>query len=204
MTAGDFESQMRVYAALMVEVKARIACTYQCVSGETKLESWADTELSYLQLRKMCELIALGCLVAHGDIKEIQTPHFQKQWEPPKILKGLHRLRSDFYPTPVSVSINDGRIEMREIGGGFLTRPELLRLHGRCGEKLHRGSLRSVLDAKKRGSADIPPSEAAQKMTRLLDGHYIRSKGSKRLIVCRMNDEKGDVQVISTEQRSPL
>jgi hypothetical protein len=49
-------------------------------------------EYGFLQLRMLCELIALGCLVAHGDIEETKAPVLQNEYKAGVIVKRLERL----------------------------------------------------------------------------------------------------------------
>jgi hypothetical protein len=65
--------ETQLYANLMDEVKARIDCINVAVQGRTGFPTPIAREFCYLQLRFLCELIALSCLVAHGDIKSLQS-----------------------------------------------------------------------------------------------------------------------------------
>lgn len=67
-----------LYADLMNEVKVRIAAIDAGTGGLLgALPAPIVQEHCYLQLRMCCELIALGCLVAHGDITCRQGPQGQ-------------------------------------------------------------------------------------------------------------------------------
>jgi hypothetical protein len=57
-----------LYCALMEEAKHRLACIDGAIDGRTGLPYQAVVEFCFLQLRMLCELIALGCLIAHGDV----------------------------------------------------------------------------------------------------------------------------------------
>ena len=62
---------LNLYAALMEEVKIRID-VIKIIVGTTPvpMPSTLMREYCFLQLRMICELIALGCLTAHGEIEE--------------------------------------------------------------------------------------------------------------------------------------
>jgi hypothetical protein len=62
----------------MREVKERVGAIEHALNGRTGLHEIQVQEFCYLQLRLLCELIALGCLVAHGHIKE--TRKIKDQW----------------------------------------------------------------------------------------------------------------------------
>jgi hypothetical protein len=78
-----------LYADLLEEAKIRIASIDAAISGRAGLSAPLVREYSYLQLRMLCELIALGCLTAHGEIKATQAPKLQKEYAADKIIKRL-------------------------------------------------------------------------------------------------------------------
>jgi hypothetical protein len=60
------------YCGLMEELKARHAVVSKVLidarESQFVLTPYVLGELCFLQLRMMCELIALGCLLVHGDV----------------------------------------------------------------------------------------------------------------------------------------
>src|SRR5216683_4237681 len=92
-----------LYAGLMEEAKARIALVVALIDGKvttegTPLSAPILREFGFLQLRLLCEVVALGCLIAHGDIKATQTSRVRKMWEADRIIAKLEDLHPDFYP----------------------------------------------------------------------------------------------------------
>ena len=73
-------SAMDLYANLMAEVKVRMTSIEMACSGQTGLPGPLVREFCFLQLRLICELIALGCLTAHGDIKATQSKKWGKEY----------------------------------------------------------------------------------------------------------------------------
>ena len=65
----EVRESAQLYTVLMGEVKLRHACLARLMRGETGLEPPFIREFCFLQFRMICETIALGCLVAHGDIE---------------------------------------------------------------------------------------------------------------------------------------
>jgi hypothetical protein len=100
-------------------------------------------ELSYLQLRKVCELIAFGCLVAHGDIRGTQTSKSKKKWNADKIVLALRKLHRNFYPQPFTIGRIVGKTAIEEkMEEPFLTKAELLSLYRvECPRYLHSGTV---------------------------------------------------------------
>jgi hypothetical protein len=76
----NYEAHQQIvgtYCGIMEIIKSRSAVVYQCLLDAPKLDSQALYELCFFEFRMICELIALGCLVAHGDIKETKTKKLQ-------------------------------------------------------------------------------------------------------------------------------
>jgi hypothetical protein len=86
-------------------------------------------EFCYFQLRIICELIALACLTAHGDIQGTKSNRLQEAYQADLIIKALTKLHAKFYPVPSIQSENkiDGSWQRTYLTDGFLTKPELLR-----------------------------------------------------------------------------
>jgi hypothetical protein len=61
---------INLYAAIMEEAKIRLNSIDMALAGTTILPHQLVREFCFLQLRMLCELIALGCLTAHGDVVE--------------------------------------------------------------------------------------------------------------------------------------
>lgn len=135
-----------VYCDLMTEVKIRAAAITAVVSGPFKLiPAQVLYELCYLQLRMICELIALACLVAHGDIDATKTKKLQKAYSADFITGALEKLHPAFYPRPSRQIVNDrGGISVEEITADYLSKAEFKRLYGECGDILHRGNIRNM------------------------------------------------------------
>lgn len=89
-----------LYAGLMNEARLRIQFSEAVL--ESDLPDRLAEEFCYLQLRLLCEVIALACLVAHGDIR---TKKMLRESKLIVIFKELERLHADFYPNAVIASV---------------------------------------------------------------------------------------------------
>jgi len=114
-------------------------------------------EVCFLQLRMMCELIALSCLLIHGDIPAVRSKKVQKAYLADWIINQLERLHPSFYPQPgEQVHDDEGRvIELKTKINPYLKKEELLRLYASCGGKLHRGNLRNLAASRQIDLAQI-------------------------------------------------
>lgn len=165
---------LALYAAIMTEVKIRFECIEHVVQGKTELDHPLVCEIAYLQLRMICELVALGCLVVHGDIPATQTSKFQRAFSANAILKGLESLHPDFFPKPLTQAHHTSRLHFEPRQPDYMTKDELLTLYGeQCGNALHKGSLHGLLTAKKQPRDDRYPEimGPAQRLVNLLEIH---------------------------------
>src|SRR3981189_3171362 len=92
-----------LYANLMDEAKARIE-TIDFVLNRSGMPQMFAQEIGYLQLRMLCEIVALGCLIAHGDITRIDLKQLEREYLADRIIKRMTALHANFYPRPVTIS----------------------------------------------------------------------------------------------------
>jgi hypothetical protein len=130
-----------LYGRLMNEIRARLdAVEVMRKRLIPYVAPYISFESEYLQLRIVCELIAVGCLLAHGDISETRAKKLRKSFYPTDIIPALERLHPDFYPVPFETI--DGRESV--FSSGYLTKADLLTLYAECGSAVHRGSLHTI------------------------------------------------------------
>jgi hypothetical protein len=186
---------MTLYLAILEEAKVRIDCINTALSGKTNLPERSAIEFCYLQLRMLCELTAIGCLVLHGDIEGTQA--IRKVWAADEIMKRLEKLHPDFYPHPVLFTFPEpGRVHLEKVEEGFLKREDLIKLVGLTGDILHRGSLKNLLTPNKmllQGFDGV--RDWGQKLVTLLSQHRIGLLGGNAHIVCALTDARGAVTV---------
>jgi hypothetical protein len=147
--------------------------------------------------------VALGCLVAHGDIKAIQTSKIGKQWAANKIMDELNALHPDFYPVPIKSKRTDFRVGVMRTDSP-LPKGALIKLYGKCGDALHRGSLKKLLSQKTPVQIHYPDITAiAQKFNNLLSSHIVLMQGGKMMFLCTLRNanDNGKTQVAIAESR---
>jgi hypothetical protein len=84
MPTKEDEEAMNLYRSIMEEVMVRAFGINIAISAPSPLPIPLIREFCFLQLRMLCELVALGCLVAHGDITK--GKYFQKAYKADDIL----------------------------------------------------------------------------------------------------------------------
>jgi hypothetical protein len=162
---SEYTEAMDAYTVLMQEAKARLLAMDTALEGKTGLPEVAVREYCFLQLRMLCELIALGCLTAQGDL---QTGKLKKSYKADQIICRLEVLHPDFYP--YAATRTEAGIELRKDG---FTKEELMKLYWKCGDVLHRGTVETLWSRK---SGDVGIEEIRtwkQKIEALLSYHTI-------------------------------
>jgi hypothetical protein len=112
----------------MEELKRRRNIIADVLASKINLPQGIAIELCYLQLRVICELIALGCLAAHGDIPATRSGKMRKAYAPNTILTELLRLHPQFYPVPGKQVLSSSGVptDVLPIRKGYLTKDDLL------------------------------------------------------------------------------
>lgn len=205
MSNGERARVLGLYAAIMEEVKIRLSSIDSAVAGRVQLPGAIVREFCFLQLRMLCELIALGCLTAHGDIRETTT--LRKEYSAGKIIERLERLHPEFFPWPITMERTSPSTHIAmAVETGFLTKSELLTLNGKCGDVLHRGSLKRLISPQTSAKSSLQDVVTRRrKIGTLLGKHAIQLFDKKLRMVCilRNADDNNRVQVAMTEVGPP-
>ncbi len=182
----------------MQEIKERLYTIEDVLSGRTQLHGPLAHEFCFLQLRIICECISYACVIAHAYIKELQAPKFQKAWSADALMKQLGGLHQDFYPKPSTMTITKGRVQLNEIDAPYMTKANLQKLNGICGDKLHRGSPEKYAfnPTPERLATDRQTIiDSANKVFRLLESHLMKHQNDARYILCRFRERGVPVEV---------
>lgn len=189
---------MHLYAALMEEVKVRINSIDAVTAGVIKIfPTPILREFCFLQLRMICELIALGALTAHGDIQATQASKLQKEYSADRIMAQLEALHPDFYPQPSTDEVlPSGNRHFTRRESGFLTKAELLSMYHQCGGMLHRGSIKKLMSPSARFHSDYSDIvEWRAKLGILLGLHIVALLDGDTYFVCMLRNQSDNDRV---------
>lgn len=192
----------QLYCSLMEEILARDEMILRVLRDGLPQTPFQQTvpeaevamrvEFAYLQLRLICELIALACLVVHGDVPGSRTKAVRKQYAADDIIKLLGRLHPDFYPQPSiqGEKLFGGLFLPTPILDGYLTKQALIALYGECGRVLHRGTIQDLPGR----NPPLPTLEAARnwadRIWLLLQHHQIQTWDRDITINALMKDRQ--------------
>ena len=162
----------KLYLHCMVEIKERI----KVIDAAQKMDAPAlfICEIGQLQLRFICELIAISCLAAQGDFKTQRA--FLEEYRPPKIFKALAKIYPDFFPQPSTRRSGPGKhfLTANAVPGSY-GRDEIEEVWRKAGDFLHRTALEKYL----KKTFDLPPPKIEEIEDRLgglillLENHLI-------------------------------
>lgn len=172
---------VNLYAQVMTEINIRGDSSeyFQKWLQSTKFENipgGIGIEFLYLQLRMICESIAMACLIAHNDIQETHSNKFYNNWNAEDILNQLNKIHKDFYPNPAKQIIDkDGKvIAVSAVKNGYLNKDRFLTLFKECNDYLHIGSLKKNLRAIEETRLLVDPIiEWHNEIKALLSCHWI-------------------------------
>ncbi len=132
---------IKVYASVMEEIKRRTAVLHSFLKGTSNALYRATlVESIYLQIRMILELIALASIAANKAIFEENKKKFHKHWNLSDILRDIERINPNYYPKPIREvpSKRKGvKSDFLDIKDGFLTKKDLVSIHGQTGNILH-------------------------------------------------------------------
>lgn len=205
MSTQAQKDAMHLYCGFMEEIKVRVAAINAGTGGLlTALPSPIVREHCFLQFRFICELIALGCIAAHGDLH--QTKKLKKEWAADKIMEEMEKLHTGFFPHPIShhpIPVGTDQAHHVNTEDKGLTKDGLIALYHECNDILHKGNITRLLKAKSPIRVHYPDIAAKTgQIVDLLANHMIATAGVKFLFICSMNAPEaggGNVQVVIAE-----
>jgi hypothetical protein len=179
MSLSKYEEAMDAYSILMHEAKRRLLAMDTALAGRTGLPNGTICEFCFLQLRMLCELIALGCLTAHGDLG---TGKLKEEYKADKIIRRLEQLHPKFYPYAATEELRNQ---------GVFTKEELMKLYWKCGDVLHRGTFETLWSRRRYVDAVEEIRTWKEKIEALLSYHAIFMADGKTTALFRLSELDG-------------
>jgi len=206
------QKQLMLYADLMEEVKARFATINHAANGRTGMGAPFVREFLYLQLRILCELVALACLLAHGDIAALQAHKIGRSYSADEILDKLERLRPHFYPimmrekSVTKLSATTQHHDLEAVNPSPLPKEALIKMYGATHKHLHRGSLKRLLSASAPLDLTINVPEIIGQVQKIADllSHHLIALNERELIICLLHPTSGAGTQVVTALRPEL
>jgi hypothetical protein len=184
------QEKAEAYLRAMLEVKARIN-----IISIMKKADWPlnlSLEVCYLQLRHICDLVTVGSLIIQGDY----SSDLGASYAPGPIFKMLETKYEGSFPQSATVSTTDGGMKITANSvPNAMTKPELIKLWNKTGDKLHRLKISKFF-----ASYDAPLSSTEieeidvqiKKLRALLDTHIVPMHNPKTLVLVNLFGEGGN------------
>ena len=187
------DSAVKGYLPLMHELAIRMDIVARACDGKLNLSPPYAREFAYFQFRRMCEIIALGCLLLHGDLPFVQTIKTKNEWNAEKIMKALHKNYIHAFPQSLTrEKTSDGWKMICNSKPNALSIGELKNLYNECGHVLHRGSIRSLEAEKAISRKDYDKVlEWQSKLVDLMNEHFIGRANGKGFYIISLRTESG-------------
>ncbi|MDT0576996.1 hypothetical protein RM533_12540 [Croceicoccus sp. F390] len=195
---GPSNDRLRIYRDLMEELKLRVNFVI-CLPQDISYPDLFRFELCQVQVRKVCEIIAIGCLSVHDEFSNI-TADDLAIWTAPDIFKKLKKVNSNYFPEAVNIQqTRPSQTTIFELKNSYLSKVELVKVHGRSGNYLHRGSLKRLLGGENwHPEVDFRDAVAfCHKVKETLSPyHRISVRDDKSVaVLCKMHDPECGNQV---------
>lgn len=187
------DAAVQRYLPLMHELATRIDLVAHACDGKLNLTPPYAREYTYLQFRRMCELIALGSLLLHGDLPSTQTQSARKEWNAEKIMRILHKSHPHSFPQSViREKTSTGWNIKANSKPNALTLDEFKKLYSECGEVLHRGTIRSLEEAGDITNEDYQKViDWQRKIVDLMNEHLIGRATGNSFYIISLRTESG-------------
>lgn len=200
MVKLPFEDVGGIYAAFMEEIKTRLKAIERALRKIHDLRGRGDgflyAESCFLQIRMICELIALAVLTAHNEVPEANTSKMLSRWNADEIFDRLMKLNPHCYPSPIREAAKRGAeaLHFEDREGDYLKREELKSVYHTCGDYLHKGALKHVYDRKVKTYNPDHINRWAAAIHRLLETHAVLLPDLNTVLLVNMAGPDGKVQ----------
>lgn len=193
-----------IYHEMMTEVKLRIMAINEHLSDIRNCSDQSraifHAEFCFLQIRMICEIIALSSLAAHSTIG--LSKGALKEWNAERIFADLLKINPHCFPKAVSVDQLDKGV-IADIETPTIGLLDLKRIYSGCADMLHRSRGVHIV---KRNSKNVDVSSIrmwGNDLVTLLANHMIYVANIETFFLVSLSvPPKGEVQVALAELAS--
>jgi hypothetical protein len=186
------EERVRVYLRIMEEIKSRLHLID--VVKKSDLPFPHAREICTLQLRHICELIAIGCLAAQGRLTGSSL--IINEDNPKKILRELDKTWQHAFPQCATLIREDGGTKINANSKpNALTRRETENMWANSGTFLHRLTIKKFFtpEEDKRDPWGYISTQVS-KILDLLTDHVIAIPNPERMLLVSLSSPNGKAQ----------
>ncbi|WP_156451877.1 hypothetical protein [Novosphingobium sp. CCH12-A3] len=199
----SMEQNLHMYRSFMEEIKIRMEAIDRFLKriGDERggRDTFTDAEAAILQIRYICELIALSTVAAHGLVGV--TSRILKSWHAEETFKLLEGVNVNSFPRAVRPSPtvkNNFELQKGEMDLG-----ELKMVYNTCGENLHRGAMKHFFKEARRAYDPEGLVGWVNRIKALLNMHVVMILEQGIVIYVTLSDDNGDVAVAYAQSDGP-
>lgn len=189
------------FVSLYTEIKSRLDHLATEIAAIRNLDwSWSTafkTEYCYLQIRLICELIALASIAAHTN--QTLNSDLMTAYNADKIFELLSRANPFCFPRPASIRLTDNGVEVNVSDQGALDRKGLAKIYRHCDSYLHRGRAKGLVAREVRQLDLTWLARAGRQLGQLVSHHVVMIPDQKRTLIVQMVGPDGNVTVAIVE-----
>ncbi|HEX2764026.1 MAG TPA: hypothetical protein VHM92_09345 [Allosphingosinicella sp.] len=183
------QERAKLYVHCMLEIKERLTAVNFLL--DSPMPALFKQETAYLQLRHICEVIAIACLAGQGDFKTQRA--FTEEYSPPKIFNALRESYPAFFPQPCEIRSENGEHHLTaNAKPGAYDEAAVTALWNRSSDHLHRASVKKYLS---RAFGPPLPLDDIKKhvggLILLLESHVVSIQAGQQKTLLQVNLEDG-------------
>jgi hypothetical protein len=191
------DDRARAYLHVLFEIKERLVLIK--TMRLSTLPYGIVRELCQLQLRHICELVAIGCLVIQGDYTS--SAALTDDYHPDKIFRILGNKYEGFFPQATTITIVSSVTTVAaNTKPDAMTRAEMEKLWHRTGNYLHRLQIGKFFKADDHKDANFWPdiNTYVSKIELLLNPHIVPmyNQETKVLVVAGLDGDMGNPNLL--------
>ncbi|QDH72503.1 hypothetical protein [Brevundimonas sp. M20] len=204
------EKESQIYMRLMEEVKGRSRIAADKILQVRSLpmsegQKMVETESAILQIRFICELLALSSLALHSGLGLSNT--LRKSWHADNIFTMLSDVNPNSFQTPIVLTRKDDGTFLYDNRKIPLDRYGVKKIYERCGGLLHRGVLKQVLEGKDRAYNLDQLDIWINRIVELLSPHSILFSKQNTCMIVMMSvppNDRVQAYIVVGKQPGPL
>lgn len=195
-----------IYAGFAQEISDRLAAIEEAVRLAVTVgadRAYFHAEFAFMQLRLVCELVALAALWVHRE--KGLSKKLEGAWHVDEIFKELETINDKCFPFGCRMTFTqDGGYQVVPRPEAVMKRYDLTRIYGQCGNVLHRGALKLFLSGQSKNYDLDFVRQSAAMIKNLLSEHMVIVIDLGIVVLCNMGANGKPVQVITAHAVGPI
>jgi hypothetical protein len=191
------------YGAIVTEILRRLngiseSLAKLCANPQHP-DNWKNCDFSWLQMRKICEYLAVGIVFAHhlenGGIDDLT------KWRPKELLAQAKALSEHPAPMPIAplpIAQPNGERQIVPLAQPIEAKV-ISEIYGRCGDVLHLGSVDRILK-ENLPAYDVPQMEMwVAGLRKLMENHVLLLPGVRTILLCHTQKGRTDTVLMVSD-----